>query len=80
MKPVPFNMKIRGTVDRSLINCWPYKHTLDLQNSPKALYLVVLGCKSTHEEAEANFWDSPNTQSHLVDEFMTAEASLKGSD
>lgn len=60
MKPVPFNMKIRGTVDRSLINCWPSKHKLDLQNSPKALCLVILGCKSTHEEAEANSRDSPN--------------------
>lgn len=80
MKPAPFNMKIRGTVDRSLINCSPYKHKLDLQNSPKALYLVVLGCKSIHKEAEANSWDSPNTQSHLDDEFMAAEASFKGSE
>lgn len=80
MKPVPFNMKIPGTVGGSSVNCWPYKHKHGLQNSPKALYLVVPGCKSTPEEAEANFWDSANTQSHLDDEFRAAEASLRDSD
>lgn len=77
MRPVLFNMKIPGTVDSSSVNCWPYQHKLDLQNSPKALYFMVSGCKSTPEKAEANSWDSANTQSHLVDEFRAAEASLK---
>lgn len=70
-------MKIPGTVDSSSVNWWPYKHKLDLQNAPKALYFLVPGCKSTPEEAEANSWDSANTQSRLVDEFRVAEASLK---